>query len=89
MKTSFVAVLASLGLASAIPVDQVPPVHQLDARQLVVSDELKSGQCAGSVFIFARGSTETDNMVSSIDKPKPSPAHHPREPFAAPRLARP
>ncbi|KAK6198286.1 hypothetical protein LQW54_010435 [Pestalotiopsis sp. IQ-011] len=62
MKTSFVAVLASLGLANAIPVDQVPPVHQLDARQVVVSDELKSGQCAGSVFIFARGSTETDNM---------------------------
>lgn len=88
MKTSFVAVLASLGLANAIPVDQVPPVHQLDARQLVVSDELKNGQCAGSVFIFARGSTETDNMVSRIGESKPPHTNLPREPFAAPRRAR-
>ncbi|KAI1866108.1 uncharacterized protein JN550_007797 [Neoarthrinium moseri] len=59
MKNSFITVFAILGLTSAFPVDQT---HQLDARQLVISDELKLGKCAGSVFIFARGSTEADNM---------------------------
>ncbi|KAF7537017.1 hypothetical protein G7054_g4033 [Neopestalotiopsis clavispora] len=59
MKTSSTTLFAILGLANAIPVDQI---HKLDTRQLAYSDELKLGQCAGAVFIFARGSTETDNM---------------------------
>lgn len=60
---SFAVTLALMGLASA-----GPAYKELDTRQLGGANEnaLKDGDCAGNVFIFARGSTEGGNMVSPL-----------------------
>ena len=62
MKSTFFPALAIISLASALPFEQV---EVLDARQVgsANSNDLKDGKCARNVFIFARGSTETGNMV--------------------------
>lgn len=65
MKSVFIAVLAMLSVASALPVEQQPSSTELDVRQFgATENDLKDGKCAGNVFIFARGSTEVGNMVS-------------------------
>ena len=71
------ALLASAAsLVSAVPVEQV---QRLDVRQLASSDDLKNGECAGNVFIFARGSTETGNMVRTTPRKARGPLPFRRE----------
>ncbi|KAK6854945.1 cutinase [Apiospora arundinis] len=54
------AAMAMLSVVSALPVEQVA---ELEARQSGINaNDLKDGNCAGNVFIFARGSTEIGNM---------------------------
>lgn len=67
------AAMAMLSVVSALPVEQVA---ELEARQSGINaNDLKDGNCAGNVFIFARGSTEIGNMVSNPC----SPTNHPTE----------
>ncbi|KAL4879883.1 putative cutinase 4 [Aspergillus karnatakaensis] len=57
IKTFLVAALAALAVASPVP------NPELEARQLLdQANDLKTGSCKGTTFIFARGSTETGNM---------------------------
>lgn len=58
----FVVVSALFSLALASPVAQS---QDIQARQMSGSDanDVQSGSCHDVTFIFARGSTETGNMV--------------------------
>jgi cutinase len=58
----FVASMASLACANPLPADT-----ELEARQLLdTANDLQNGACKAITFIFARGSTETGNMVCSL-----------------------
>lgn len=57
-----ILVSALLSLAVATP---VPQPGDIEARQLGdTANDVESGSCHDVTFIFARGSTETGNMVS-------------------------
>lgn len=55
-----VVVAALLSLALTSP---VPQSSEIQAPQLMDSNDVKSGSCHDVTFIFARGSTEIGNMV--------------------------
>ena len=63
---SFSLVLAlAAALSSALPVDQA---MELEARQITTRNDLENGNpanCPQAILIYARGSTESGNMVSS------------------------
>ncbi|KAF8850167.1 cutinase-domain-containing protein [Acephala macrosclerotiorum] len=48
--------------ATSVPNTQELDAPRLEARQSATSDELINGTCKAVTFIFARGSTESDNM---------------------------
>lgn len=64
MKFSTAASLFA-GLAAALPAVELAPGNALEARQFgnTRNDLQNGGACPGSIFIFARGSTETGNLV--------------------------
>jgi cutinase len=66
MKFQSTAIAVLLYSIAATPVlsNPIQDVSRLEARQSATSDELKNGACKEVFFIFARGSTETGNMVS-------------------------
>lgn len=57
-RSAVVAALLSLVLTSP-----VPQSGEVQARQLMDSNDVESGSCHDITFIFARGSTEIGNMV--------------------------
>ncbi len=59
MKFQAILIAAFIGTITASPV----PSATLETRQSSTSDELINGACQPVTFIFARGSTETGNMV--------------------------
>jgi len=59
--TAFVCAIAATPIISS-PIEDV---SRLRARQSATSNELEDGPCKEVFFIFARGSTETGNMVSA------------------------
>lgn len=61
MKFQSLAISALIAVVAATPVPE--SFNTLQARQSATSDELKNGACKDVTFIFARGSTETGNMV--------------------------
>lgn len=72
MKFQTLAISAFIALASASPVpnesvESLSALAELNTRQLgsTTADELKNGACKAVTFIFARGSTESGNMVSN------------------------
>ena len=58
LRSIIVSTLLSLVLASP-----VPESGELQARQLMDSNDVESGSCHDVTLIFARGSTEMGNMV--------------------------
>ncbi|PLB44878.1 putative cutinase [Aspergillus steynii IBT 23096] len=65
LRSILIGALATLAVASPI----AEPDHSLEARQLMDSNDLQSGQCKDVTFIFARGSTEMGNMGTVIGPP--------------------
>lgn len=61
IKSFLIAALATLAIANPIP---EPEAHALVARQGLNSDDIEKGICRPVTLIFARGSTESGNMVS-------------------------
>ena len=61
IKSFLVAALATLAIANPIP---EPEAHALVARQGLNSRDIEEGICRPVTLIFARGSTESGNMVS-------------------------
>jgi cutinase len=60
------AALAGLAVASPLPAEDV----SLERRQLLdTANDLTLGSCKAVTFIFARGSTETGNMVRALTYP--------------------
>lgn len=57
----FQSILASVFIGAVA----ASPVTKIQARQTDESDELVNGACKEVTFIFARGSTESGNMVST------------------------
>lgn len=43
----------------------------VDRRQTMTSNDVDTGNCKDTMFIFARGSTETGNMVSPLPISQP------------------
>jgi cutinase len=74
MKYFTVSLLAALVAASPIAVPEIQISGDIEARQLGSSkNELETGSasnCPKAIFIFARGSTETGNLVSSCQSLK-------------------
>lgn len=67
MKVSAFTLLAGLAAASPIAISETAAI-ELQARQFVSRTELESGSssaCPKAILIFARGSTESGNLVSS------------------------
>jgi cutinase len=60
--TILLAALASLAIATPLPSDVDV---SLERRQSMSSNDLEKGDCKSVAFIFARGSTEMGNMVTS------------------------
>jgi cutinase len=61
-----VSLLAGLGAALPAPLEAAPVEHDIEARQLLgdTRNELQTGgACPPVIFIFARGSTESGNLV--------------------------
>ena len=61
------AVSLFAGLVAALPAVELAPAEVLDARQLggnTRNDLQNGGACPPVIFIFARGSTESGNLVS-------------------------
>lgn len=61
LRSIILSALLSLVLASP-----VPESGELQARQLMDSNDVESGSCHDVTFIFARGSTEMGNMVGLL-----------------------
>jgi len=66
----FLAIPLLTTLVAASPIVVTPAANELGARQLdggMTRNELQDGKspCPKAIFIFARGSTETGNMVCS------------------------
>lgn len=65
LKSLLVGALATLAVASPVPAP-APEAGQLQTRQFMDSNDLTSGSCKDVTLVFARGSTELGNMVSSV-----------------------
>lgn len=72
MRFSIIAFLAATAAASPI-ITSEPAAVELQTRQVgIASNELESGSasaCPKAILIFARGSTETGNLVCCIRIP--------------------
>lgn len=64
--TSAVVALLAATVSAFPAADPAEAEGALVARQSSSSDELESGPCRQVTFIFARGSTETGNMVGEV-----------------------
>ncbi len=63
LRALLVAALATFAIANPVPNANPEADIALERRQITTSDDLKNGDCKPVAFIFARGSTETGNMV--------------------------
>jgi cutinase len=72
MKFQSAALAAFLYAVTLVLSSPIKDVARLEARQSSTSNELEDGPCKEVFFIFARGSTETGNMVSISFSPSPS-----------------
>lgn len=65
LRALLVAALATVALATPVPNANPEADIALERRQITNSKDLENGDCKPVAFIFARGSTETGNMVSN------------------------
>lgn len=71
MKFIAVSLLVTLAAASPVAVPEIKLSTDLEARQLGSRTELESGRagsCPRGILIYARGSTESGNLVRAISR---------------------
>ena len=71
MKFFAVSLLATLAAASPIAVPEINISGDIEARQLGSSktelEDGRAGACPKAILIFARGSTESGNLVCAVN----------------------
>lgn len=74
LRALLVAALATLAIANPVPNANPEADVALERRQITNSKDLENGDCKPVAFIFARGSTESGNMVCITIQPPPHPS---------------
>lgn len=62
----FFKTLLQLLLASTLATTELDKVAKVEPRQYISANDLDTGNCKDTIFIFERGSTEVGNTVSIL-----------------------